>query len=98
MKKILLFGFLLSMLSITWAQNNDDVLKLKALNAKPINNFVTNDTASHSKIIHPRFVCITSDGKYLNRRDYLAAGHMVLMDLNIGITGMRTSSYLATLP
>jgi len=72
MKKILLFVFFFSVLSITWAQNNDDMLKLKVLNAKFINNFVTNDTASHSKIIHPRFVCITSDGRYLNRGDYLA--------------------------
>lgn len=49
----------------------DDLQKLKALNAKFIHNFVTNDTASHSKIIHPDFVCLRSDGQYVNRKDYL---------------------------
>jgi hypothetical protein len=71
MKEILLVVFFLSVLFQTRAQNNDDMLKLKNLNAKFINNFVTNDTASHSKIIHKNFVCITSDGRYLNRQDYL---------------------------
>jgi hypothetical protein len=72
MKKILLNAFFLSVLSSAWTQNNDDILRLKALNAKFINNFVTNDTASHNKIIHKNFVCITSDGRYINRQDYLA--------------------------
>jgi hypothetical protein len=72
MKKILLSVFFPSMLLQTWAQNNDDILKLRELNAKFINNFVTNDTASHSKIIHKNFVCITSNGRYLNRQEYLA--------------------------
>ena len=45
--------------------------QLKALNAKFINNFVTNDTASHSKIIHRDFVCIADNGAYLKRQEYL---------------------------
>lgn len=55
------------------AQKNDatDMAQLKALNAKFINNFVTNDTVSHSKIIHKDFICINSSGKYVNRQDYL---------------------------
>src|SRR5579872_4333023 len=50
---------------------NRDMARLKELNAKFINNFVTNDSASHSRIIHRDFVCITSDGKYVGRRQYL---------------------------
>ena len=53
-------------------KNNDpDLNQLKELNAKFINNFVTNDSASHSRIIHRDFVCITSDGGYINRQAYL---------------------------
>jgi hypothetical protein len=72
MKKTLLGMFLLTILIRLSAQNTDDLSKLKELNARFINNFVTNDTAAHSKIIHKNFVCITSDGRYLNRGDYLA--------------------------
>jgi len=72
MKKMLLSMFLLTILIRLSAQITDDLSKLKELNARFINNFVTNDTAAHSKIIHKNFVCITSDGRYLNRRDYLA--------------------------
>lgn len=50
---------------------NDDLSQLKALNAKFIHNFVTNDEASHDKIIRPEFVCITSRGKMLGREEYL---------------------------
>jgi ketosteroid isomerase-like protein len=44
---------------------------LKELNEKFIHNFVTNDTISHSKIIHADFVCISSAGQYVNRQEYL---------------------------
>ena len=71
MKKILSIVFFFSMCSSGWGQSND-LQRLKELNAKFINNFVTNDTASHSKIIHKDFVCIASDGRYVNRQDYLA--------------------------
>lgn len=72
MKKTFFIVFLLSIQFSGWAQDNGDLQKLKQLNAKFINNFVTNDTASHSRIIHKDFVCITSDGRTVNRRDYLA--------------------------
>jgi len=49
----------------------DDLSKLKALNAKFIHNFVTNDTISHSKIIHSAFVYITSDGRIVGRKEYM---------------------------
>ncbi len=47
------------------------MVKLKSLNATFIHNFVTNDTVSHSKIIHSGFVCITSDGRTIGRKEYL---------------------------
>lgn len=51
--------------------NPDDIIKLKSLNAKFIYNFVTNDTVSHSKIIHSRFVCITDNGRTIDRKEYM---------------------------
>jgi hypothetical protein len=73
MKKIICFVVVLAVLFRTEAQNsyNDDMAQLKALNAKFINNFVTNDSASHSKIIHNDFVCIASAGQYIDRQKYL---------------------------
>jgi hypothetical protein len=53
--------------------NTSDMQELRSLNARFINNFVTNDSASHNKILHQEFVCITPDGKYINRQDYLNA-------------------------
>jgi hypothetical protein len=55
------------------AQNNHDtdMQELKRLNAKFIHNFVTNDTAAHAKILHADFLYISSNGKYVNRKDYL---------------------------
>jgi len=44
---------------------------LKKLNAKFIHNFVTSDTASHSRIIHRDFIHVSSTGKYTTRKDYL---------------------------
>jgi hypothetical protein len=45
----------------TLAQNSHDTEWCSSsLNAKFINNFVTNDSVEHSKIIHKDFVCISS--------------------------------------
>lgn len=44
---------------------------LKRLNARFIHNFVTSDTASHSRIIHRDFIHVSSEGKYTARKDYL---------------------------
>ena len=46
---------------------------LRALNARFIHNFVTNDVASHDAILHPRFVCIGSNGARRERAPYLRA-------------------------
>ncbi len=48
-----------------------DLDALRALNARFIHNFVTNDVASHDAILHPRFVCIGSNGARRERAQYL---------------------------
>jgi hypothetical protein len=54
------------------AMGDDDTLRrLRALNARFIHNFVTNDVASHDRILHERFVCIGSDGARRLRPEYL---------------------------
>lgn len=53
------------------SENNQDLTSLKSLNARFMHNFVTNDTVSHSKIIHKDFVAISAKGRRTNRRDYL---------------------------
>ena len=44
---------------------------LKALNARFIHNFVTNDAASHDAILHPAFTVIQSNGEHMERAAYL---------------------------
>ena len=46
--------------------------ELRALNARFIRNFVTNDVASHDAIIHAEFLCLMPNGAWLNRDAYLA--------------------------
>lgn len=73
MKKSICILALFAFLSKAEAQNNydEDMAQLKVLNAKFINNFVTNDSAAHSRIIHKDFVCISSAGEYIGRQKYL---------------------------
>jgi ketosteroid isomerase-like protein len=56
---------------IAIAQTTDDMATLKKLNATFIHNFVTNDTASHNRIIHRDFVYVTSNGNVIGRKEYL---------------------------
>jgi hypothetical protein len=51
--------------------NDDLVAELKALNARFIHNYVTNDVASHDAMMHPEFICIGPQGIRQNRTDYL---------------------------
>lgn len=51
---------------------NEHERRLSVLNARFINNFVTNDVASHDAITHADFVCITSKGAREGKRAYLA--------------------------
>lgn len=72
MKKII-YTALLSFVILQAAAQERDMAELKRLNAKFIHNFVTNDTASHSQIIHRDFVCITSEGQSIGRKQYMDA-------------------------
>lgn len=62
---------ILTMSNFANAQTTDDLTQLKALNAKFIHNYVTNDVASHDKIIHENFTYINSKGHWVSREDYL---------------------------
>jgi len=50
-----------------------DAEQLSELNAKFINNFLTQDVAAHDEIIHKDFVCIESSGAIVDRESYLEA-------------------------
>jgi len=50
---------------------DNDRDKLSALNKQFIRNFLQQDVAAHDQLIHPHFVCIESDGKIVNREEYL---------------------------
>lgn len=65
--------FALSMLSLTTRTpaTQDDLAQLKIINARFIHNFVTNDVIAHDQIIHEDFVCLTTKGLWVNRKDYL---------------------------
>lgn len=54
------------------ASTEEDIAQLKAINARFIHNYVTNDVAAHVKIIHPQFVHISSKGKWVGRAQYLS--------------------------
>lgn len=46
--------------------------ELRALNARFIHNFITNDVAGHDAILHEDFICISPAGVRVSRADYLA--------------------------
>ena len=70
MKKII-YGGILAFVAFQGVAQESDMSALKRLNATFIHNFVTNDTAAHNRIIHKDFVCITSEGQYIDRKKYL---------------------------
>ena len=47
--------------------------ELRALNARFIHNFITNDVAGHDAILHAGFICITPTVARVSRADYLKA-------------------------
>ena len=47
--------------------------ELRALNARFINNFITNDVPGHDAILHKGFICIAPTGVRVSRADYLKA-------------------------
>jgi hypothetical protein len=52
-------------------QSAETMDELRALNARFIRNFVTNDVASHDAILHPRFINIWPTGQRWDRASYL---------------------------
>lgn len=50
---------------------NNDRKTLSALNSKFIQNFINQDTAAHSQIIHKDFVCIEPSGRIVDRKTYM---------------------------
>jgi hypothetical protein len=44
---------------------------LRALNARFIENFVTNDVTAHEALLHPRFINVNSGGARISRDEYL---------------------------
>jgi Domain of unknown function (DUF4440) len=53
------------------SSSENDAAQLRAINAQFIHNFITCDVTSHSKIIHSRFVCISTNGSRQTRAEYL---------------------------
>jgi hypothetical protein len=51
----------------------DVIEDLRALNARFIENFVTNDVESHDAMLHPEFICVQSNGARIGRDSYLRA-------------------------
>jgi hypothetical protein len=45
--------------------------ELRALNARFIHNFITNDVPSHDAILHKDFICIDRSGRRVGRVEYL---------------------------
>jgi hypothetical protein len=45
--------------------------ELRALNARFIHNFITNDVRGHDAILHKDFICIDPDGHKVCRQEYL---------------------------
>ena len=52
-------------------QSSGTMDELRALNARFIHNFVTNDVASHDAILHPDFINIWPTGQRMDRASYL---------------------------
>ena len=45
--------------------------ELRALNARFIHNFITNDVPGHDAILHKDFICIDPNGRRVGRAEYL---------------------------
>jgi ketosteroid isomerase-like protein len=54
---------------VTTTRNTID--DLRAINARFIHNFITNDVAAHAALLHEDFLTIQSDGSTLDRATYL---------------------------
>jgi ketosteroid isomerase-like protein len=63
------------MTSSTSTASNDvgerTLAHLKAINARFIHNFITNDVVSHDDLLHPGFIAIRTSGARLGRAEFL---------------------------
>ena len=71
MRQLILLILLLALTPCAVFAQTDDRALLSKLNATFIHNFVTNDTISHSKIIHKDFIYISSSGRVVPRDEYM---------------------------
>jgi hypothetical protein len=58
-------------MDLNMGQHEHDQAELRALNARFIHNFITNDVAAHDAITHARFVYISTSGARVERAQYL---------------------------
>lgn len=58
--------------------------ELSKLNAQFISNFIRGDAAAHDQIMYKDFICIHSDGTFVERSDYLFEW----------VTGFKDSGYV----
>lgn len=57
--------------TLAYTQSSEALRDLRALNARFIHNYVTNDVPSHDAILHPDFICLSSNGMRIDRASYL---------------------------
>lgn len=57
--------------TLACTQSPETLRHLRALNARFIHNYVTNDVPSHDAILHPDFICLASNGMRIDRASYL---------------------------
>lgn len=62
---------MLTMTAADYLASSLALADLSALNARFIENFVTNDVAAHDALLHPLFSAIQSDGRQIDRASYL---------------------------
>ncbi len=56
---------------LAYTQSPQALADLRALNARFIHNYVTNDVPSHDDLLHKDFICLSSSGKRIDRASYL---------------------------
>ena len=82
MKHFLLLILITGIALTSFAQSSKDETVLITINRQFIRNFLNNDTVEHNKIIHPsNFLFIGTNGKLLNRNEYMQAWALAMIKL-----------------
>ena len=83
--------------TLAYTQSPEALRDLRALNARFIHNFVTNDVPSHDAILHPDFICLSSNGMRIDRASYLKrwATCSIPKSSSIGILATSSSRSMA---